>query len=84
MTHDEFEAVSSDMLAMFDLGFMISREGFNGECDYEHCAPSKLEPSIGCNGIHEFIAYMEENKTYCELREEAIRYIFNTTLNSNE
>ena len=28
----------------FILGFLVSREGFNGECTYGHCAPRNTEP----------------------------------------
>lgn len=29
-----------DIETAFTMGFLISREGFNADCAYEHCAPS--------------------------------------------
>lgn len=29
----------------FMLGFMVSREGFNMECNFDHLAPMELDPS---------------------------------------
>ena len=54
----------------FMLGFMVSREGFNGECDYEHCAPSRVEAYH--ESIQEFAVRIEHNDMYRQLREEAI------------
>jgi hypothetical protein len=59
----------------FALGFMISREGFNGECGYETCAPSRLEADHGDETIEEFIADIEKNHVYRSLRDAAIEYI---------
>ena len=59
----------------FALGFIISREGFNGECGYEVCAPSRLESDHGDETIEEFIADIEKNPIYRTLRDWAIEYI---------
>ena len=60
----------------FMLGFMCSREGFNGECDFEHCAPLKLE-SYYRDGIEAFRHYIQNDETYLKLRDEAVFYIKN-------
>jgi hypothetical protein len=59
----------------FALGFMITREGFNGECGYETCAPSRLEADHGDETIEEFIADIEKNHVYRSLRDAAIEYL---------
>ena len=61
----------------FMLGFMVSREGFNGECDYEHCAPSRVEAY--CESIQEFAVRIEHNDMYRQLRDEAIAQMLNPT-----
>ena len=54
---------------VFTLGFMISREGFNGECGYEHC----------CDGLKadhqtedEFFQHIEGNEAFQECLTEVI------------
>lgn len=60
----------------FALGFMISREGFNGECEFEWCAPSELEPhSCYRETTEDFIAEMENNEAFVALREKAMKYL---------
>lgn len=63
-----------DIEIAFTLGFMVSREGFNGECDYSHCAPGGLQADCGY-GINEFIGYIGGNDTFIELRRQAVEYI---------
>ena len=56
----------------FALGFMITREGFNGECPYEHIAPSKLRPDNYKElTTLEWVRQIEKNTEYKRLREEA-------------
>lgn len=37
----------------FLLGFMVSREGFNAECPYDHLAPTDVEPHHGGTALSE-------------------------------
>ena len=70
-------AVPSNLLfnRAFMLGFMVSREGFNGECDYEHCAPSRVEASY--ESVQEFAVRIEHNDMYRQLRAEAMAQMLN-------
>jgi len=61
----------------FALGFMVSREGFNGECDYEHCSPTKLEPHGLDDSIEEYIKYIITNPAFDTLRKEVGEYMEN-------
>jgi len=53
----------------FKLGFMISREGFNAECPYEHLAPHKLEPHY--ETFEEYLNEIENNKAFNKLLDDA-------------
>ena len=60
----------------FALGFMISREGFNGECPYEHIAPSKLRPDDHKEiTTLEWIEKIRHNVEFRRLREEAFWFL---------
>jgi hypothetical protein len=60
----------------FALGFMITRDGFNGECPHEHIAPSKLRPDDHEEyTILEWIKMMEGNREFKRLREEAFLFL---------
>jgi hypothetical protein len=60
----------------FMLGFMVSREGFNGECDFSHAAPDELKPDPAMTLRHyrEYIRTVPEFMRLCAL---AIRYMEN-------
>jgi hypothetical protein len=57
----------------FLLGFMASREGFNAESFYSHCAPLELEP------FHETIEEMRSktnlSKAFNKLQSQAIELL---------
>jgi len=55
----------------FLLGFMCSREGFNGDCAYEHCAPTKVSPYDGDEA--QFKAWTDTSPAFVALREEALK-----------
>ncbi len=55
----------------FMLGFMVSREGFNAECDYEHCAPDTLRPEH--SGEADFRVHIESNEVFVRLCEMAVK-----------
>lgn len=54
----------------FTLGFMISREGFNGECAFEHCAGG-LTPYAGLTEA-EWLESMASNEVFQDLMQEAL------------
>lgn len=56
----------------FMLGFMISREGFNAECTFDHCADTELKPSNPTTEKN-YRQYMEESPAFCELRAAMLR-----------
>lgn len=65
------------MLALaFRLGFMVSREGFNGECAYDHCGPNTLRADSGMT-VKEFFAHMEDSERFKDLTREALDYLAN-------
>ena len=55
----------------FLLGFMASREGFNGECAYEHCSPIDLKPDHETED--EFRVGMNASEMFIKLRAEAVK-----------
>jgi hypothetical protein len=55
----------------FLLGFMCSREGFNGECAFQHCADG-LRPEHPTTES-EFREMMVANVAFKELEDEAIQ-----------
>jgi len=55
----------------FTLGFMVSREGFNAECAYEHCAPGGVQAHY--ETIAEFMDAIEKNKRFVALRKSAVK-----------
>lgn len=55
----------------FSLGFMVSREGFNGECCYDHCGPMKVEAHYST--VKEWLADIENSEQFRELRAAAER-----------
>lgn len=59
----------------FTIGFMVSREGFNGECAYEHCAPTRVEAHY--ESVAEFMSAIEKNEAFTDLRKSAISNISN-------
>ena len=65
MTKDEFTAA-------FALGFMCTREGFNGECPYDHLAPSGI---VGRSSQEETIggmaAMLSLSGAFLRLRDQA-------------
>jgi hypothetical protein len=69
MNREQFDVV-------FALGFMITREGFNGECPYEHLSPSRLRPDDHEEyTILEWMKVMEDNREFKRLREEAFLFL---------
>lgn len=56
----------------FGLGFMVSREGFNGECDYQNCSPSGLFVHHHDRNISQYLLYIEGNPEFVRLRELAM------------
>jgi hypothetical protein len=56
----------------FALGFMVTCEGFNGECDYDHLAPQQLEPYMGRDTVEQFMAYIVTNEEFVRLRDLAV------------
>lgn len=54
----------------FFLGFMISREGFNGECAFEHKVPQELKAD-GCTE-EKLRQYIEEMEDFKHLRKLAV------------
>ena len=77
MTTTQTSSSENMISTAFALGFMITREGFNAECDYEHLAPNKLETRYDRETIAEFISSIEENEAYRTLKKEALEYIAN-------
>tara|TARA_R110000772_G_scaffold246261_1_gene359923 strand:+ start:529 stop:753 length:225 start_codon:yes stop_codon:yes gene_type:complete len=53
----------------FALGFMVSREGFNGDCTFDHCGPMAVEAY--CKTIEEYMVSIEESERFRELRDAA-------------
>jgi hypothetical protein len=53
----------------FHLGFMMSREGFNGECAFEHCSDG-LKPYA--ESEERFREHMAENEAFQEGLQEAL------------
>lgn len=53
----------------FSLGFMCSREGFNGECAYEHCCDG-LQPHWQIE--EEFQQDMVKNEAFQQCLEKAL------------
>lgn len=53
----------------FTLGFMMSREGFNGECAFENCSDG-LKPYA--ESEERFREHMAENEAFQEGLEEAL------------
>jgi hypothetical protein len=62
----------------FTLGFMVSREGFNGECAFEHCAPNTVEAHY--ETVDEFMDAIEKNEAFTSLRESAVSGIANNSI----
>lgn len=56
----------------FLLGFMVSREGFNGECAYEHCADDALQTDAGQTEA-EWRDLMAGNEAFKRLRALAVK-----------
>lgn len=56
----------------FLLGFMASREGFNAECTFEHCADATLKPEWGTTEA-EWRDGMAGNEAFQSLRAEAVK-----------
>ena len=55
----------------FLLGFMCSREGWNGECDFDHRSDGRLQP---CGESEEsFRLATETNDVFKELRAQAVK-----------
>lgn len=54
----------------FKLGFMVSREGFNGECVFDHLAPDDVEPDDG--RIEYFLNYIGKSEEFGKLEKQAI------------
>ena len=55
----------------FLLGFAVSREGFNGECGFDHCAPSELKAGDGYS-LAEFRQKMTAMPEFQKLQEAAV------------
>ena len=55
---------------MFALGFLATREGFNGECWYEHLAPHSDQYE---KAIEEDLELLEELPEFNRLREQALK-----------
>lgn len=60
----------------FLLGFMVSREGFNAECSYPHCA-NGLKPHVESEA--DFRTSMELNDAFVDLRAAAVARLQNPT-----
>lgn len=75
------EVRKSQISQAFALGFMISRQGFNGECDYEHCGPVRLEGNHIT--IEDYLEYIEGDELFCTLRAKALSFIGNTSAGSH-
>ncbi len=60
----------------FKLGFMVSRDGFNGECSFDHCGPPKVEAESG--SVEEFMESIEKSAKFRKLRDEAVADWTNT------
>ena len=66
----------------FTLGFMMSREGFNAECAFEHCSDG-LKPHA--ESEEEFREHMAENEAFQEGLEEALERMANDrTMRDND
>lgn len=65
----------SDLETAFLLGFMVTREGFNGECPYDHCAPDDLELSNQKTPIKEELLQLKQARTIPSLLWDAINWI---------
>jgi len=55
----------------FLLGFMVTREGYNGECMFENCAARGLNPELGSET--EFREIANSSESFKALREEALK-----------
>lgn len=57
----------------FALGFLASREGFNGECAYDNCAPGSIfqAPSAHHESLEVALHDMQEDGEFNRLRREA-------------
>jgi hypothetical protein len=55
----------------FTLGFLSSREGFNGECAYDHCAPNKIDDHDLWTDLPEAEHVMERMPEFRRLRLQA-------------
>ena len=58
----------------FLLGFIASREGFNGECAYDHCAPDSLaDPRTSSYAsVEEMLAELRQSEVLQKLWGEAL------------
>ena len=63
----------------FALGFMVSREGYNGECAFDHLAPHELETYYGglrenADAISSYVEIAQSWDEFTKLQQEAWEY----------
>ena len=56
----------------FFFGFMISCEGFNGECMFDSAAPNSVDEQLDGLTYDELRKIFESNPDYIRLRDEAL------------
>jgi len=71
------EDIKAKLMQAFILGFSISREGFNGECAYEHLAPRSINdmPRASHDSLSELIQETITNAEFIRLMNEALAYM---------
>jgi len=74
---DYAEGLRQQIAEAFLLGFMVSREGFNGDCGYEHCAPSEVAPYHTEEA--EFRQWAYQSPAFTALRAKALKRLADAT-----
>lgn len=64
------------------MGFALSREGYNGECAYEHIAPQRQ--LYDCGEWEEFERMIEGDDTFAEWQQYAVEKILKEHLMSRK
>lgn len=66
----------------FLLAFVVSREGFNGECPCEHLAPSDI--SANYQTVEECISHLHINEAFLKLQDLAVSQIISELSEESE
>ena len=61
------------MMVMFAYGFMVTREGFNDECLFDHMAPNTLDEDLWDTTVGERVDELLENPEVWKLCMEAMK-----------